>query len=167
MTLDQTCGAINALVAKLEHGRIKNEQYKVAIGQHVRAIKAEHDDWEQIVRERCNLGRRSAYAYMAIADGKKTADENRRSNAAASKRLRDRKRASRDAQKGGADAADMPTEAEAEASYQETLYDQACLILKDMSRATRRRFFAHIKEEHHAEPADRLERDAAAQAEAA
>jgi hypothetical protein len=34
-------------------------------------------------------------------------------------------------------ALDMPTAEEAEESYQETLYDQACLILESMSGATR------------------------------
>jgi hypothetical protein len=43
-------------------------------------------------------------------------------------------------------ALDMPTAEEAEESYQETLYDQACLILESMSGATRQRFFAHLRE---------------------
>jgi hypothetical protein len=66
---------INALAAKLERGEAKCEQYKVAIGQHVRAIKAEHEDWEAIVRDRCNLGRSRAYELMAIADGTKTDEQ--------------------------------------------------------------------------------------------
>jgi hypothetical protein len=48
---------------------------------------------------------------------------------------------------------DMPTEAEAEASYQTTLYDQACLFLEEMTGETRRRLFAHIKEKYDAEAA--------------
>jgi hypothetical protein len=43
----------------------------------------------------------------------------------------------------------MPTEEEAEESYQETIYDQACLFLEEMTGATRRRFFAHIKRKYH------------------
>jgi hypothetical protein len=39
----------------------------------------------------------------------------------------------------------MPTEAEAEESYQDTLYDQACLLLESMASETRQRFFAHIR----------------------
>lgn len=42
----------------------------------------------------------------------------------------------------------MPTAEEAEESYQETLYDQACLFLESMTGETRRRFFAHIKEKY-------------------
>lgn len=41
---------------------------------------------------------------------------------------------------------DMPTSEEADESYQETCYDQACLILEEMSGATRQRFFAHFEE---------------------
>jgi hypothetical protein len=37
----------------------------------------------------------------------------------------------------------MPTAAEAEESYQETLYNQACLLLESMASETRQRFFAH------------------------
>ena len=40
---------------------------------------------------------------------------------------------------------EMPTEEEAEESYQETLYDQVCLFLERMTDETRQRFFAHIK----------------------
>jgi hypothetical protein len=40
---------------------------------------------------------------------------------------------------------DMPTEEEAEESYQETCFEEACLILEKMSDATRQRFFAHLK----------------------
>jgi hypothetical protein len=39
---------------------------------------------------------------------------------------------------------DMPTAEEAEESYQETIYDQACLFLESMTGATRQRLFAHI-----------------------
>ncbi len=43
----------------------------------------------------------------------------------------------------------LPTEAEADESYQETLYDQACLLLESMAGTTRQRFFAHLKEAYH------------------
>jgi hypothetical protein len=44
---------------------------------------------------------------------------------------------------------EMPTEAEAEKSYQQTIYDQACLLLEAMADATRRKFFAHIRGKYH------------------
>jgi hypothetical protein len=39
----------------------------------------------------------------------------------------------------------MPTEEEAEEDYQKTVYDQACLILEEMSDETRRKYFAYIE----------------------
>ena len=44
---------------------------------------------------------------------------------------------------------DLPSEEEAEASYQETLYDQACLFLERMTGETRQRLFAHIRKTYH------------------
>jgi ParB-like chromosome segregation protein Spo0J len=38
----------------------------------------------------------------------------------------------------------MPTEAEADESWQNDLYDQACLLQERMTDATRQRFFAHL-----------------------
>jgi hypothetical protein len=43
---------------------------------------------------------------------------------------------------------DMPTEAEAEESYQDTLYEMACRHVEQMSDETRQRFFAHLKEKY-------------------
>jgi hypothetical protein len=45
----------------------------------------------------------------------------------------------------------MPTEEEAEESYQETLYDQAFLVLDSMAGSTRRKFFAALRDKY---PAD-------------
>jgi hypothetical protein len=42
----------------------------------------------------------------------------------------------------------MPTAEEAEESYQETLYDQACLLLESMASETRQKFFGHVKENY-------------------
>jgi hypothetical protein len=39
----------------------------------------------------------------------------------------------------------MPTEEEAEESYQDTLYDQACVLLERMTDETRQLFFAHLR----------------------
>jgi hypothetical protein len=43
----------------------------------------------------------------------------------------------------------MPTEEEAEKSYQETLYDQACLFLESMTDKTRQKYFAFIRRTYH------------------
>jgi hypothetical protein len=46
----------------------------------------------------------------------------------------------------------QPTEKQADESYQKDVFDQACLILEEMSDTTRQRFFAYIKENYyHAE----------------
>lgn len=41
----------------------------------------------------------------------------------------------------------MPTEAEAEKSYQDTLYEQSFWLLEQMTEETRQRFFARLREE--------------------
>jgi hypothetical protein len=43
----------------------------------------------------------------------------------------------------------MPTDEEAEASFQADLYDQACWLLEQMASSTRRKFFAHLRRKHH------------------
>ena len=63
--------AINALVDKLAHANRKVEEYQIAIGQHIKAIRlAEPNNWESIVKTECRLGRTRSYELMAIADGK-------------------------------------------------------------------------------------------------
>src|SRR5262245_55175690 len=44
---------------------------------------------------------------------------------------------------------EIPTEEEAERSYQRTLYDQACQLLDSMADETRRKFFAYLKRKYH------------------
>lgn len=44
---------------------------------------------------------------------------------------------------------EMPTAEEAEESWQETVYDQACLLLERMADETRQKFFAHIRKKYH------------------
>ena len=90
--------AINALSAKLKRAEEKAGQYKISIGQHIKAIKeVSPDDWENIVMSECNLGRSRAYELMAIADGTKTVEQIRAGTAQRMKQLRSR-RPSRDRQ---------------------------------------------------------------------
>jgi hypothetical protein len=42
----------------------------------------------------------------------------------------------------------LPTQEEADESYEATLYDQACLLLESMADETRRKLFAHIMEKY-------------------
>jgi hypothetical protein len=93
------CHAITAFLAKITHGEEKIDQYKRAIGQHIVALRKERPkDWEHIVQAECGLKRRQAYKYLAIVNGAGTVEAQRAANVAANKRLRDRQRASRDAQ---------------------------------------------------------------------
>jgi hypothetical protein len=72
----RVCREINALVIKLEQSERKADDYKRTIGQLIKTIKAARpNDWEDIVRAECNLGRRSAYDYMAISDGTLTVED--------------------------------------------------------------------------------------------
>ena len=85
------CHAINALVTKLDHAERKVDEYQRAIGQHIAAIKeARPDDWEDIVKAECKLGRSRAYELLAIADGRKTVEQTRAEKAESVRRLRAR-----------------------------------------------------------------------------
>ena len=42
----------------------------------------------------------------------------------------------------------MPTDEEAEESFQADLYDQACWLLEQMASPTRRKFFAHLRRKY-------------------
>jgi len=98
-SIEQACRAITALLTKLEHGAKKITQYQCAIGQHIAAIKkARPDDWLRVVETECGLKRRRAYSFLALVNGTETVTRQRAANAAANKRLRQRQRASRDAQ---------------------------------------------------------------------
>src|SRR2546427_7242166 len=69
---------INRLTDQLEHAKRKAEECQIAIGQHLKAIKAARpDDWEDIVKAECNLGRTRAYELMAISGGTKTVEQTR------------------------------------------------------------------------------------------
>src|SRR5260370_15620420 len=69
---------INGLTDQLKHAKRKAEECQIAIGQHLKAIKAARpDDWEDIVKAECNLGRTRAYELMAISGGTKTVEQTR------------------------------------------------------------------------------------------
>jgi len=44
---------------------------------------------------------------------------------------------------------EMPTDEEAEESFQADLYDQACWLLEQMASSTRRKFFATLRRKYH------------------
>jgi hypothetical protein len=213
--------AIRALADKLAHAEAEVEQYQIAIGQHIRAIKeARPDDWEEIVRTECDLGRSRAYELLAISDGTKTAAQVRSETNARKVKHRQSVRSGTDSDDqepklnavgrplspsydpdyrlrtpltsisrlyapmrgapyvgdghwrkpiavvvddaraiNAADdlcappavtVTDLPgwmTAEEAEASYQETLFAQACLLWESMADETRQRFLARLQNE--------------------
>ena len=113
--------AINALTPKLAKAEARALQYQVAIGQHIAAIKAARpDDWLEIVRDQCHLGRTRAHDLLSIADGTKTVEE---INAGAAERMRKmRKRNKAAAVRNVTDdrpaaVSGMPSKAEAVASH--------------------------------------------------
>src|SRR6516225_12350304 len=72
---------INGLTDQLKHANRKAEECQIAIGQHLNTIKAARpDDWEDIVKAECNLGRTRAYELMAISGGTKTVEQTRAQN---------------------------------------------------------------------------------------
>jgi hypothetical protein len=62
-----------------------------------------------------------------------------------------------EAQDDAGDAEVMPTEEEADESYQKTLYDHACSFLERMTEHTRERFFAHVRGKYRSRVADGLD----------
>ena len=74
----RACREINGLTDQLKHANRKAEECQIAIGQHLNTIKAARpDDWEDIVKAECNVGRARAYELMAIARGTKTVEQTR------------------------------------------------------------------------------------------
>ena len=83
----RACREINALVDKLATAERKVEQYQIAIGQHIAAIKKTRpNDWRQVIEVECKLKRSRAYELLAIANGTKTVEQIR---AAGAKRVRE------------------------------------------------------------------------------
>jgi hypothetical protein len=115
MKLDQRCKAINDLALKHAKGEVKQEQYLIAIGKHIAAIKEEYPDkWETIVEERCSIKRSRAYELMAIANGTMTVEQLRLKKAESMRRARSAR-----PQRGGQDKDADGEEAEAEDDAEE------------------------------------------------
>src|SRR5262249_50929948 len=132
--------AINALVTKLERAEEKIEQYQRSIGQHIKAVKAARpDDWEDIVKVECDLGRSRAYELMAIADGTKTVAEVR---AATNKRAKASQAKTRRLARPLISGQPAPTEsAEDDESFLDDEGGYAAVDYKTASISTRTRGF--------------------------
>jgi hypothetical protein len=88
---------IKAHIAKGDKAAEKSEQHYIAAGQHLKTLKAQHDDadgtwaeWEALLKDKIGIGRSRASELMQIADGRKTVEQVRAGTAERMRQLRDR-----------------------------------------------------------------------------
>ena len=87
--VDAHVAAINSLIPQLKHVTREAEEFQVAIGEHIKAIRTvAPSDWETIVKTKCGISRSRAYELMRIADGTTTTEQVRAADAAKHRRLR-------------------------------------------------------------------------------
>jgi hypothetical protein len=71
VNIDYHVTAIRELVKTLPQARAEVARCRLLIGQSIKAIKdARPNNWIEIVKAECNLRRRAAYNYLALAEGK-------------------------------------------------------------------------------------------------
>jgi hypothetical protein len=71
MNLKQRIRAIKSLQTNIDKDQSKIEQREIAIGQHIKAIKAEFPKrWTVIVKDACGIKRSRAYEYLQMAGGR-------------------------------------------------------------------------------------------------
>jgi len=81
--INKQLAAIPKIKAKAKAEKAKVERCKMTISRHVQAIKvARPNNWIEIVKEKCGLQQRSAYYYLAFAEGKASLDQHRAENRA-------------------------------------------------------------------------------------
>src|SRR5262245_28382783 len=78
-TSEQRWKAVRTCIEKADKAAEKARDWQITAGQHLRALKAEHDagggtwaEWESLVKEKAGIGKSRASELMAIADGTKT-----------------------------------------------------------------------------------------------
>jgi hypothetical protein len=78
-TILRLAHTIKTLIEKGDKAVEKAEQFYIAAGQHLKAIKAEHDDrggtwgeWEALLKSKIGIGKSRASELMQIADRRKT-----------------------------------------------------------------------------------------------
>jgi len=76
---ERLISTIRAHIAKGDHASKKAEQHYIAAGQHLATLKANHagtwKEWETLLESKVGIGKSRASELMAIADGRKTADQ--------------------------------------------------------------------------------------------
>jgi hypothetical protein len=110
---DQIVAEINALGAKAKQASDKADQYRATRRQNISELHRRWpDEWLQIVKEQCKIGRREAYKQVAIADGRTTEEKEREKDAAAKRRQRSAGHpalnATENIERSGDDAEDRP-----------------------------------------------------------
>jgi hypothetical protein len=170
---EQRWKAVRACISRGDKAKRKAEDFYITAGQHLKELKKRHDDagrtwaeWVALLKDK-GVGKSRASELMQIADGTKTVDQVRADTAERNMALRERNKISpsrdgesapapepkaaaapamkAEAEPKQAKADDrMPTEEEAEESYQETIFDQACLLLESMTDERRHIFFVDL-----------------------
>jgi hypothetical protein len=83
---------VRTLVAKGDKAAAKSEQFYVAAGQHLWPLKNQHRgswaEWEDLLKERCGLGKSRASELMRIANGTTTVEQIRSEKAESVRKVR-------------------------------------------------------------------------------
>lgn len=112
----------------------------------LKRCKPKQQRWADYVKEKTSLKVSRANELIRIAEGRTTVERQRENTA---KRVRKhRVKPQRTLRNVHENADEMPTEEEAEEEYQQTIYEQACSMVADMTNETRRKFFAHIRRKY-------------------
>jgi hypothetical protein len=87
--------AAKACIAKGDKAAAKADDFYITAGQHLKALKAAHDErggtfaaWEALLRERVGIGKSRASELMQIADGTKTVEGIREATAEKVRQIR-------------------------------------------------------------------------------
>ena len=140
---------------EIEKGKLP---YAIKLGEELILAKGKiaHGSWKKWVETELpeELSLRSIQDYMLVADPKNKAKAQRAASLRkALEKIRDGKKDKPDLRVVSNDEPEpqqeeVPSEAEADESWQNDLYSQACSLVGDMFDGTRRRFFAFLREEY-------------------
>src|SRR5262245_9454755 len=81
-TSEQRWKAVRTCIEKADKAAEKARDLQITAGQHLKALKAEHDagggtwaEWESLVKTKAGIGKSRASELMLIADGTKTPEQ--------------------------------------------------------------------------------------------
>jgi hypothetical protein len=90
--VDHLTQTVRVLIAKGDKAAAKSEQFYVAAGQHLKTLKTQHKgswaEWEDLLKERCGLGKSRASELMRIANGTTTVEQIRSEKAESVRKVR-------------------------------------------------------------------------------